>query len=143
MKKFSFKKIGILLAMMLVAGAVLVGPASASENTNVLSLLSVKSGGLDASGSISGSLNGGYIYRLARGDSSYVCDEVYVESKITLNGGTISGTKLSNSKQNTQYAKVSGYYYDDDLSSGTYRNVITATSNGPYGYDSATYVLSL
>ncbi|MDD4126859.1 MAG: hypothetical protein PHV39_04140 [Methanomicrobium sp.] len=34
MKKFSFKKIGILLAMMLVAGAVLVGPASAyAENT--------------------------------------------------------------------------------------------------------------
>ncbi|WOF16279.1 hypothetical protein F1737_05910 [Methanoplanus sp. FWC-SCC4] len=31
MKKFSFKKIGILLAMMLVAGAALVGPVSANQ----------------------------------------------------------------------------------------------------------------
>ena len=122
MKKFSFKKIGILLAMMLVAGAVLVGPASAS---------------LDASGWLY--KDGSSISYQGRADSTTFCSSITVSTTISKNGAHVGGNAITT--HNSYVAKATGYYSGSLV--GYFENDISASSQPSGNTATARYTLNL
>ncbi|MBP2133950.1 hypothetical protein J2128_001916 [Methanomicrobium sp. W14] len=124
MKKFNSKKLGIFLGVMLLAGAMVVGPASAD---------------LSASGHIDQYKN--HISYDGRGDSNNGHSSITVTLTLTRDGSFVNEVTGYNpsSPIPAHYAKASGKYYN--YPSGTYRNVIETTATGPKESDSAVYVL--
>ncbi|MBP2134606.1 hypothetical protein J2128_002582 [Methanomicrobium sp. W14] len=109
MKKFNSKKIGIFLGVMLLAGAMVVGPASASDNSFEL----LAYGHIDHYGS--------HVSYDGRGDASQTCDYIDVTLKLTCDDSYVQSVPLK-SATNARYVTSSGTYYNCD--SGVYRMVV-------------------
>ncbi|MDD4126577.1 MAG: hypothetical protein PHV39_02680 [Methanomicrobium sp.] len=125
MKKFSFKKIGILLAMMLVAGAVLVGPASAA--------------GIDALGG--GSASGNVInYYGQAGSLGGSFDLIRVSATLLDNGGGFVDDTGTYSLPNTNFVSTGSHSANVDINS-RYSVRVYASSVGPAYSDTASFAV--
>ncbi|WOF16267.1 hypothetical protein F1737_05850 [Methanoplanus sp. FWC-SCC4] len=122
MKKFNFKKIGILLAMMLVAGAALVGPASAV--------------GIDALGG--GSFSGSVITYYGQAGSLYDSfDRISVSATLLNSGGGSVANTGTYTLSNTNFVSTSSHYYYSAISGTYYTDKVYASSVGPAYSDTA------
>ena len=132
MKKFSFKKFGILLAMMLVAGAVLVGPASAGSSTGYVYPYEVT-----ASGDYYSYPNG-IQYMGSVEESNGIYGSMQITAQLC-NVDIYQSPKTASTSNNWQVSTGWHTYYDPDpRSTGTY---VRATFNAGGQSGTKTYTL--
>ncbi|WOF16278.1 hypothetical protein F1737_05905 [Methanoplanus sp. FWC-SCC4] len=132
MKKFNFKKIGILLAMMLVAGAALVGPVSAGSSTLYQYPYEVK-----ATGEYYSYPNGiQYLGSVEEVNGNYGSMEITVQLH---NVDVYQSPKTASTSNNWQVSTGWHTYYDPNpVSTGTY---VRATFNAGGQSGTTTYTL--
>ena len=125
MKKFSFKKIGILLAMTLVAGAALVGPVSAA--------------GIDALGG--GSASGNVITYYGQAGSLYdTFDRISVSANLRYGGSTVANSDTGTySLPNTNFVSTGCHSYSPAYTGTSYTLRVYASSIGPAYSDTADF----
>ncbi|WP_048148424.1 hypothetical protein [Methanolacinia paynteri] len=121
MKTLNFRKLGLLLVMMLLGGMALVGPVSAD--------------GIEADGGayISGS---SIIYHGSAGYLGETCDVISVQAEVTdlWNNVVVSNTGTI-SKTNTNYVSTGNWYFSPFYTDDIYELYVRAASTGPTDYD--------
>ncbi|MDD4127010.1 MAG: hypothetical protein PHV39_04920 [Methanomicrobium sp.] len=135
MKKFNFKKIGILLAMMLVAGAALVGPVSAGSSTGyTTNYMYTATGdwynkpyGLQYLGSVE-ERNGNY---------------GPMQITVQLSGVDVyQSPKTASTSNNWQVSSGWHTYYDSNPTTTPYRPIVRATFSAGGESGTASYMLN-